>query len=179
MTQKVPPETVALLRRRYVENATLAQLKAETGITSVWAIYQCLDGKYDDGTSAPLPLPKLPRRRDLLNRAESRKALLERLWRNAEQQVEQIETRLARSGIGPDNSEREARALAVLVRTLRELAAFDEADKPSAKTRKQPKPENDNPVPRDLDELRRELARRIHAFVDERSGNRVLRGPET
>ena len=48
MPQPVPPETVALLRRRYAEGATLAVLKAESGIASLWAIYRCLDGKYDD-----------------------------------------------------------------------------------------------------------------------------------
>jgi hypothetical protein len=176
---------VALVSRRYLEGATNADIKAETGITSTWLLYRCIDGKYDDGSGAPLPLPlpALPRRRDNLNRPESRKALVERLWRNAEQQVAQIEARLARSGISSDDGERDARSLAVLVRTLRELAAFDDAREPDAKagkrTKKQSKPENDDPVPRDLDELRRELVRRIHAFVDERTGDGVSRGPQT
>ena len=167
------------MRRRYVAGATLAEIKAETGITSVWTLYRCIDGKLPDGSNASLPLPSLPRRRDNLNRPASRKALLERLWRSAEQQVDQIEARLAKCGIAPDDSEREARALAVLVRTLRELAAFDETQKPNAKPKKAPKPDNDDPVPQDLDELRRELARRIHAFVDERTGIGIPGGPET
>ena len=176
MVQKVPPEAVALLRRRYSEGATLAVLKAESGVTSLWMIYRCLDGHYDDGCGVPLPLPALPRRRNdaRMTRAE----LLRRLWRNAQRQVDQIETRIKQSRQAPDDSERDARALAVLVRTLRELSAFDEMRKPDAKKQPKPELENDDPVPRDIDELRRELARRIHAFVDERTGHRGPGGPE-
>ena len=121
------------MRRRYAEGATLPILKAESGLT-LWALYRCFDGHQDDGSDMPLPLPALPRRRDA--RRRTRAELVKRLWRNAEQQVEQIEARMAKSGRAPDDSERDARALAVLVRTLRELSAFDEQNKPDA--RKQP-----------------------------------------
>ena len=94
MPQAVPPETVALLRRRYAEGATLPVLKAESGITSLWAIYRCLDGKYDDGSGAPLA--PLPRRR--VSRHATRAELVKRLWRNAEAQVAQIEARMKDSG---------------------------------------------------------------------------------
>ena len=179
MVRKVPPETVALLRRRYAEAATLPVLKAESGITSLWTIYRCLDGHYDDGSGMPLPLSRIPRRRAGLRITHSplrRKSLVARIWRNAEAQVEQIETRLAQSGLAPDVFERDARSLAILVRTLRELTALAESKKPDA--RKQSKPENDDTPPRDLDELRRELARRMQAFVEERTGGGVSGGPE-
>jgi hypothetical protein len=161
MPRAVTPETVALVRRLYSEGATLPVLKAESGLTSLWTIYRCFDGHYDDGSGAPLPLAALPRRRNdaRMTRAE----LVRRLWRSAERQVNQIETRIKQSGHAPDVSERDARALAVLVRTLRELSSFDEAKRGKAKQQ----PKNDEPVPRDLGELRRELTRKLRALAEE------------
>lgn len=167
MPDNVPPETVALVRRRYADGATLAVLKAESGITSLWTLYRCLDGRYDDGSGAPLPA--LPRRRDITHRAARRAELVKRLWHSAERQVEQIEARMAQSGLAADDPERDARALAVLVRTLRELTAFD-AEK-RGKGKQQQKPENEQPIPRNIDELRRELARKIEALIEAESGS--------
>ena len=165
MPQAVPPETVALLRRRYAEGATLPVLKAESGITSLWAIYRCLDGKYDDGSGAPLA--PLPRRR--ISRHATRAELVKRLWRNAEAQVAQIEARMKDSGQATDDFERDARALAILIRMLRELSAFDEAKR--GKDKQQQKPTNDEPVPRDVAELRRELARKMEALLQDEPGS--------
>ncbi len=169
MTRTVPPETVALLRRRYAEGIMLSVLQEETGIVSLWTIYRCLDGHYDDGSGMPLPLPPLPRRRD--SKSSQRAALVRRLWRSAEQQVEQIETRMAQSGLAPEAAERDARTLAVLVRTMRELTAFDAAKRAKGKQgddrEQQPKRPHDTPVPRNIDELRRALARKLEALAQE------------
>ncbi len=177
MTRHVPPETVAAVRRRYADGDSVAAILAATGIASSGVLYRCLDGRHDDGSGAPLPLPPLPRRRtrkpagdhDVPSR---RKALVDRIWRSAEAQVDQIEARLAQSGLAGEESERGARTLAIVVRTLRELTAFDAARRaeeratdPSSKTA-----ENDKPVPRNIDDLRRELARKLQALVEERSG---------
>jgi hypothetical protein len=83
--------------------------------------------------------------------------------------VREIEDRMrARASGGeagePAERERDARMLAVLVKTLRELAALDESHKDAARA-VQADPTDDDPVPRDIDEFRRELARRIQAFV--------------
>ena len=164
MPQNVPPETVALLRRRYAEGATVAVLKAESGITSLWTIYRCLDGQYDDGSG--LPLAPLPRRR--VSRHATRAELVKRLWSNAEAQVAQIEARMKQSGQTPDDSERDARALAILIRMLRELSAFDEAKR--GKDKQQQKPANDETVPRDVAELRRELARKMEELLADEPG---------
>ena len=122
MPQEVPPETVALLRRRYAEGATLPVLKAESGITSLWAI-----------SAASTAVRRRLRRTACAAAAAARQPrtrrgaeLVRRLWRNAEAQVAQIETRM-KTAAGDGRLERDARALAILIRTLRELSAFDEA----------------------------------------------------
>lgn len=62
-------------------------------------------------------------------------------------------------------AERSARTLASIARTLREIALIHRAGETTA-----PDVIDDDPIPRDIDEFRRELARRIHAFVDGRTG---------
>jgi len=62
-------------------------------------------------------------------------------------------------------AERTVRTLAGISRTLREIAALNQPDEVT------PPNETDDDVPRDIDEFRRELARRIHALIDaERDG---------
>jgi hypothetical protein len=62
----------------------------------------------------------------------------------------------------PEEAERMARAVAGLTRTLRETMRLDAPPAP-------PEPTDDNTIPRDLDELRRELSRRLAALVAEQS----------
>lgn len=64
----------------------------------------------------------------------------------------------------PSEAERSARTLASISRTLREAAALNQPDPVT------PLPhETDNdPVPRDIDEFRRELARRIRGLIEAR-----------
>lgn len=55
------------------------------------------------------------------------------------------------------------RTLAGITRTLREIAALNQPDEMT------PPNETDNdPIPRDIDEFRNELARRINALIDDR-----------
>lgn len=172
--QNVPPEAV---RRRYSAGDRVADIQAATGIHSIDRFYKCLDGRYDDGSGAPLPLPRIARRKEgvrIVSTAVRRLALVGRIWRSAEQQVDQIEARLAQAGYTPDACERDARALAVLVRTLRELSELEKR-RPRAAARE--KPENDDSIPKDVDELRRELARRMQALIDSRTGAGVSSEP--
>jgi len=60
-----------------------------------------------------------------------------------------------------DETERTSRTLANISRTLREAAALNQPDVPAA----QDDPDDD-PVPGDIDEFRRELARRLQGLVD-------------
>lgn len=103
--------------------------------------------------------------------APPRARLLARLWRAAERQVEEIETRMRRAdGAGAEppprasaDAEKDARALALIARTLRELVAAE--DDAAAK----PAKDADDTV-RDLDEFRRELARRLERMREEHAG---------
>lgn len=83
-----------------------------------------------------------------------RRSLVDRLWRTADAQVREVERRL-RDGEGePGEREKDARTLAVVVKTLRDLLAL-EAERPPDTAK-----ETSDDV-RDLDDFRRELADRI------------------
>lgn len=89
-----------------------------------------------------------------------RVALAERIQAVVEREIAAVEQILVTLG-GTDRSETEgaARTLASLARTLRELVQLDV---PTAS----PEPTNDKPIPRDLAELRRALARKLAALAD-------------
>src|SRR5262249_32695926 len=131
------PAQVALARRRYLEQATLQSIRRESGLSSR-QVYRCLDGHNDDGSGTPLK--PLARRRAAAPAARgskpgdagNRRELVARLWRSAECQVEDIEQRLRAAGLEVAEREGNARAFAILVKTVRELAAFDAAQKPTA-----------------------------------------------
>lgn len=156
------PEIVAFVRRRYAAGAPVRDILEESGL-SLGAMYQCIDGVHDDGSGLPLaPLP----RRTLISRRRAplrhvRANLVGRLWRTAERQVEEIEKRLAREDLAADDREGDARVLSVLVRTMRELTALDADAKPPAQPKAAAASEDDDPVPRDIEEFRRRLAEKI------------------
>jgi hypothetical protein len=84
--------------------------------------------------------------------------------------------------VGPSDqggAERSARTLAAVARTLQEMAAITQPDEGAP-----PDETDDDPVPRDIDEFRNELARRIHALIDARqdggngSADGAALGPE-
>lgn len=144
MAEIPTPAQVALVRRRYGEGATLKSIVAESGVTSVHYFYRCLRGDLDDGSGArlaPIPLRRPDVR--IYGKNCSRRTIVGRMWRTAERQVEEIEERLKAAGLDPGERESNARTLATLARTLRELSAFDEARKP-AKGKPQDN-ENDDP----------------------------------
>jgi hypothetical protein len=174
-----PPAMVALARRLYVEEVAVAAIMAQTGIKSTKVLYRCLDGHHDDGSGGELPLRALPRRCNGLatvRSASKRGALVARIFHNAQEQVQKIEARVAESDLAPFVTERDVRSLAVLVRTLRELSELAEMRGPGKQNKQEP--ENDPPPVRDLDELRRELARRMQALIDARTRDGVSGGPE-
>lgn len=68
--------------------------------------------------------------------------------------------------VGPvdeGGAERSARTLAAVARTLQEMSGISQ---PTIET-PHDDADNDDPLPRDIDEIREELARRIHALIDE------------
>ncbi len=104
-----------------------------------------------------------------------RQRLLARLWRTAERQVAEIEGRMW-AGMDADeqtartaaDSEKDARALALIARTLRELtAAEDDAARQTGMNT------NDGSG-RDLDDFRRELARRLERLRTDGEGSAAV-----
>jgi hypothetical protein len=159
-----PPDIVALARRRYADGVPVVSIIAETRL-SHGMLYACLDGTADPAAN----LPRIPRRKATLGRRirpprVSRISLVNRLWSAAERQARDIEQRLIGNAQAPDERERDARVLAVLVKTLRELAAFDAEQGESDVN------EADDDFPREADELRRELSRRLDAMAAGHSG---------
>jgi hypothetical protein len=163
------PEQVALARQMYLDGVPVAEIRKATGMTD-HQLYYWFDGGPPDGERH---LPPLPRRRIVPRRSPRRRklsgdrvALVSRLWRTAEAQVRDIEERLAHHQQQPDDRERDARTLAVLVKTMRELVALDDIRDGAAAPADS---EHDDAAPRDLDEFRRELARRMDAIVAART----------
>lgn len=117
-------------------------------------------------TGAPVPAapPRAPARRRAATRRRTR--LVNRLWQAAEQQVAEIEARLASLSGDPVQLEREAKTLAVIARTLRDLAALDDETRPRADE------DSDAGTPaRSLAAFRAELAQRLAALRGEGPGN--------
>ena len=161
--ETVSPKTVALARQRYAEGAPVSGILAETGM-SHGTLYFWLDGGPNDGSGPRLPV--IPRRRLVMRKRRPRLpgqriSIVERLWRTAERQVRDIEDRLRLSQQEPAERERDARVMAVLVKTVRELSLIEEKNRESA-------PEDDDGA-RDLEDFRRELARKIDGLIAARS----------
>lgn len=156
------PDVVALVRRRYAEGATVDAIVAESGTKNLNILYRCIDGRYPDGSGvAPARLPRRKSGVPIRRRAGSRAALVTRMWRTAERQVEEIEDRLAIAGLEFAERESNARTLAIVAKTLRELAAVDE----KARVKEATKDDDDDAPPRNIDDLRRALAEKLERFV--------------
>jgi hypothetical protein len=154
------PDMITLARQRYVEGAAISKILAETGM-SHGTFYLWLDGGPNDGDTR---LPPLPRRRIIMGKRRAalsggRLSLIKRLWRTAERQVRDIEDRVRLQLQDASERERDARVLAIVVRTLRDLHALDTAEEKASL-------ENDDSG--NIDDFRRELARKIDGIIEAR-----------
>jgi len=169
------PEIARLARQMYADGAATRAIMAETGLRLDRLYYWLKGGPKVQGV--PL-LPELPLRRPSSRRTrrnvaavplrQQRQALAARMMRAAERQVGEIETRLAGTAHAPGDSERDARTLAVLARTMQSLSALDAAHEPAtpAKQRKALADDDDyDQIPADIDALRRELTQRLEAMA--------------
>jgi hypothetical protein len=95
---------------------------------------------------------------------EARTALAARLWRAAERQAAEVEARIADGPRPAAESERDAKVLAVLARTLRELSAADAAQRDDMD-------EDDDAAPDDIEELRSALRDRLKRIAAEPKAN--------
>jgi hypothetical protein len=155
------PEAALRARQMYAGGDTIAAIRAETKLKFERLCY------WVDGGNGRLP--PLPRRRLLgrgLGKTSSRASLIRRMMRAAEQQLREVEQRLATAGLEPADPERNARALAILARTMRELTALDALNRartPASEAKKS----NDDSVPRNIDELRAQLLQKMDALIAE------------
>jgi hypothetical protein len=99
-------------------------------------------------------------------------AVVDHLQRTVERELDAIEKILARlprlGDEGAVQAERAARTLASLTRTLNEVQRLRRAQAAAGITA-QTESDDDDDMPRDIDEFRRELARRIDKFVASRT----------
>jgi hypothetical protein len=158
--RNVTPEQCALARQDYVEGKAVRWIEIERGLTKS-GVYFCLEGGPPDARGQRLPkimrrVVAGPRPKRL---SSARAALINRLWRTADRQVRDIEKRLHLDGQDPDERERDARVLATTVKTLRDLRALD-----AAHAEQEPSPQDDQ-GPDNLDDFRRELARKMDAIA--------------
>lgn len=111
-----------------------------------------------DNTAAQPPSEPKPKRA-----AISRKVVVGQLWRAAKRQIDTHEEHLADLPKGTTASEADAKALAVLARTVRELVAIEE---PPA-TRKDKRTDEPSAADdlRHVAQLRQDLARRLEALA--------------
>ena len=129
MAHAPPPDVVALVRRLYADGVFVNEIVARSGIKNLNIIYRCVAGLYPDGSGVkPAPIPQRRQGVRVRHRMGSRAALVTRMWRTAERQVEEIEDRLAVAGLELAERESNARTLAVIAKTLRELCGGREAE---------------------------------------------------
>lgn len=104
-----------------------------------------------------------------------RKAVISKLWKAAQTQLEAHEAHLAELPAGTAASEVDAKTLATLARTVRELVALDSAAAgEGGKSEDEPSPAEGL---RRVDELRRELARRMERLIADHAGEAVPQAP--
>lgn len=178
-----PPtrEEIERARDMYAQGFTVSRILAATDM-SLGTFYHWLDGGPQAGPSSSLPAtsgkpdvdggpahttlyPALPRRRVVVGKrrrplSADRVSLAARLWRTAERQARDIEERLARPSEATPARERDMRMLSMLVRTLRELSAFDAGVAPGEGAAAAEE------APPDIDALREDLARRLTNLLD-------------
>jgi hypothetical protein len=156
--QMLPYDAVVRVRHDYVNGKTVARITAEYLITR-HKLYRLLAGEVEAASLPPI------KRRDPRARipADTRAAVVERLWRAADRQVRDVEKRLRLNDQKPDERERDARVLATTVKTLRDLRALD-----AARAETEPSAEDDKGID-NLDDFRRELARKMDTVIAARA----------
>lgn len=104
-----------------------------------------------------------------------RKAVIGKLWKAAQTQLEAHEAHLAELPAGAAASETDAKTLATLARTVRELVALDSAAAgEGGKSEDEPSPAEGL---RRVAALRRELARRMERLIADHAGATVSEAP--
>jgi hypothetical protein len=164
----------ASVRRMYVDGVPVQRIRDETGITK-HRLYSILERAPDGpvplrrASGAPAaaaavagPIAVPPDAPGAASRPDYRASVMRRLWRVADRQVRDIGRRIGTPGAPATDSERDARALATLARTVRELATVDAAARRGVGSMTgQEDAEDDDAPPRDPELFRAALAQRI------------------
>jgi hypothetical protein len=171
----VIPEAAQRARQMYADGKSIAAIKAETGMTG-HAIYFWLDGgPVTDGRPALAPIGRRVVRAKEVTPGD-RLTMIARIMRSCDQQISEIERRINPS---PSQMDQDSRRLAMISRTLNELTAIDQRNR-EMKQKKAPrdndKSRTEQPVPRNYDELRRSLARKLEAIIAERDSETAREG---
>ena len=115
-----------------------------------------------DSTPAPPAAKRKPAR------SGGRKVVIGKLWKAAQTQLEAHEAHLAELPAGTAASETDAKTLATLARTVRELVALDSAAAgEGGKSEDEPSPAEGL---RQVEQLRSELGRRLAVLAAEEAG---------
>ncbi len=168
----LPLETAHLIRAAYAENElSIAEIAERFGVSRGSVGYWVKGGPSEGARHLPPMPPRYPNRaRKTRSSHDRRLALVRRMWRTAETQVRDIDKRLRAEGQKPDERERDMRLFATLAKTLRELTAAERGEGPNTPDGKAAK-RNDDTVPRNIDELRRSLARKLEAIIAARDSS--------
>jgi hypothetical protein len=170
--QRAPiiPDAALHARQMYAEGVPTRTILAETGLT-LWQLYNWIEGR-PRRNAEPL-LPALAKRRvvkGLRISAGDRRSLVARMMRSAERQVAEIELRV---GSPRNDREKDARMLAVLARAMRELSTIDALDRRLEEVEEVARDDDNSiaaePVPRDIEELRRSVSRKLQQIIDGRA----------
>ncbi|MBI5130401.1 MAG: hypothetical protein HZA66_13240 [Rhodopseudomonas palustris] len=153
-----------------VAKATVAETVEEPAVAQTAPILDITD--HDDGESPSTPRRRGPSgvTRTAVDRCNdppplSGLPLIDRVGQAAEREILQIEVIVGGNRVKPEQrteAERRARTLASLARTLAALRQL-RSDEQRRRSR------DDDAIPRDLDELRRALSRRLEQMVDGRA----------
>jgi hypothetical protein len=166
-------ESIAEARRLYeTTDLPVARLLAAFGLTQA-GLDELIEREGWTRRAPPAKRRRLPPDDAPAPAAEpgaGRGELVQRAWALAEAQMGQLERYLARLGSDPKATPHAGatRSIAVLIRALRELEALDPRD---GRRRRRPKDEHETDAfPRDLDQLRDELAKHLEGLRRGRSG---------
>jgi len=156
---EISDEAGTRARQMYADDETIAAIRSRTKLT-LEGIYYWVDGA--EGRLPPLPRRAISGRR--LGKRSSPEAMIRRMMRAAERQLADVELRLPPHGVEAAEPERNARTLAVVVRTIRDLSALDETQRKLSGGRNK---SNDEALPRNVDDLRRSLLSKLETLVAE------------
>jgi hypothetical protein len=171
----ISPEVGEQMRTRYLAGATVPRILDEFDV-SLGTLYRWLDGNPPGGPKlTPVPRRRLAAKKRLRWAKASREATAARLWRALELQVRDIELRSASGKQKPAERDRDARTLAMFARAFGSFPVIEAMSETRTHTSRN-QDEQDDDV-RDIDEFRRDLARKIDGIIAER-GARISGEPD-